>query len=301
MGSKPAILLQPRCPEQDDPDILGLLELIAINTGASWAELDLQLDAGARQRYVNGDMDGDGGFVEIRADGFEATIRIGADRQWQPELTRLVTFSLEKILLCRGYREQVSLLRGALDTTTIAVLLFDYSGDIVYANPPADNLLSRQTEDGLAVEGSGQQRQPLVTFLLSTVEEINAAQDSRPPWSRTLTLSDGSVLACEIMHVDSGGRSPFPGVLAFLQPVPALSKLCLDSFCDRHNLSPREEDVVRLLFDGLATSDMADHLAISQHTVRDHLKRLYKKTGARSRSELLSRISAAGESPVHWK
>jgi DNA-binding CsgD family transcriptional regulator len=76
--------------------------------------------------------------------------------------------------------------------------------------------------------------------------------------------------------------------------VPALSKLCLESFCARHNLSPREEDVVRLLLEGLNTPAMADRLNISLHTVRDHLKRLYRKTGVRSRSELLSLVSSAG-------
>ena len=82
-----------------------------------------------------------------------------------------------------------------------------------------------------------------------------------------------------------------------LQPVPALSKLCLESFCTRHRLTPREEDVVQLLLEGLTTSDMADRLGISLHTVRDHLKRLYRKTGVRSRSELLSLVSTAGASP----
>jgi DNA-binding CsgD family transcriptional regulator len=298
MGSKPAVLLQPRCPAQDDPGVLELIDLVAEATGASSVQLDLQLDTGARQSYRRGDTGTAGQSVPLGSDGFTADLRIGADGSWIPELEAMVVFSLDRILLCRRYREQVSLFRGALDTTSIAVLLFDDSGGIVYANAPADQLLCRQTEDGLSVEVPAGRRQPLVTYLLSTVDGLTAARQSRQPWSETLTLSDGSVLACEIMHVDAGGLSGSRGVLVFLQPVPALSKLCLESFCARHSLSPREEDVVRLLFDGLTTSDMADRLAISLHTVRDHLKRLYKKTGARSRSELLSRISSAGERPA---
>jgi len=295
MGSQPAILMQPRCPDPDDPDIHDLLDLVTTNTGASWAELEIRLDTGVCQSYRKGKATGDGSSMDLRNNGFEATLSIGTEQPWQSSLARFVAFCLEKIMLCRRYHDQVTLLRGALDTTAIAVLLFDRAGGIVYANPPADQLLSRQTEMGLSVEGAGSQHQPLVTFLLSTADKITAAKQGQSPWSETLTLSDGSVLACEIMRVETGGRSPSPAVLAFLQPVPALSKLCLESFCARHNLSPREEDVVRLLFEGLPTSDMADRLAISQHTVRDHLKRLYKKTGARSRSELLSRISGANE------
>jgi DNA-binding CsgD family transcriptional regulator/PAS domain-containing protein len=287
--------LQSLCPATDDPDILNLLDLVAATAGAPWAELKIRLETGSQQRYSRGTIAGEGSSLQLSTDSFEATLRIGVETRALPDLAPFVTFSLDKILKCRRYHEQLALLRGALDTTTIAVLLFDTSGGIVYANSPADQLLSRQTEDGLSIEGSGQQRQPLVTFLLSTVEKMTAAQKkTQPPWTETLTLSDGSVLACEIMHVDTGGRVPSPGILAFLQPVPALSKLCLESFCARHNLSPREEDVVRLLFEGLTTSAMADRLNISLHTVRDHLKRLYRKTGARSRSELLSRVSSPG-------
>ena len=297
MGSTPAILLKPRCPAHNDPGVHDLLEMVATAVGASWVELELYLVSGAHQRYLFGEAADPGSAVGIQGDGFEAQLKIDTGSPWNPDLSGFVAFSLGRILLCRRYKDQVALFRGALDTTSIAVLLFDEAGGIVYANAPADQLLSRQTEDGLSVETPGERRQPLVTYILSTVDRITTTQPSPQPWSETLTLSDGSVLACEIMHVDAGGRSSSPGVLAFLQPVPALSKLCLESFCARHNLSPREEDVVRLLFEGLTTSDMADQLAISFHTVRDHLKRLYKKTGARSRSELLSRISTAGEAP----
>jgi DNA-binding CsgD family transcriptional regulator len=38
---------------------------------------------------------------------------------------------------------------------------------------------------------------------------------------------------------------------------------------------------------------MADELGISPHTIRDHLKNLYRKTGTKGRNELLGLISRA--------
>jgi DNA-binding CsgD family transcriptional regulator len=210
----------------------------------------------------------------------------------------MLSFSLEKILMCRRYHQQVALLRGALDTTTSAVLLFDRRGSIVYANPRADRLLSRQTQDGLVVEAGDRTGTPLVTFLCSKVDQVVTSRPDDHPWTGTVALSDGSLLACEILRVEVASPIATTGVLALLQPVPALSKLCLESFCGRHRLSPREQDVVTLLLEGLPTVDMADRLGISAHTVRDHLKRLYRKTGARSRSELLSLVSTAGAPPT---
>jgi DNA-binding CsgD family transcriptional regulator len=297
MGRKPAMLLHPRCPTEDDAEIHDLLELLTATTGATWAELALELDGGSGQRYSIGDANGGEVSMQLDADGFRAELRMSAESRNIPGIAEFVKFSLEKILRCNRYREQASLLRGALDTTSIAVLLFDDGCRIVYANSQADHLLSQQTENDLAIEGLGDRSQPLMTYLLSTVENIVGSEGARPSWTETLRLSDGSVLACEVLHVDIVEPAPSTGVLTLLQPVPAHSKLCLDSFCAGHGLSPREQDVIRLLFEGLATSDMADRLNISLHTVRDHLKRVYKKTGTRSRSELLSRVSSAGANP----
>jgi DNA-binding CsgD family transcriptional regulator len=298
MGVKPSILLRPRYPRADDPDILQLLELAASTTGASWAALELRLVAGGSERYSSGEVSGPGTSVELGADGFEATLQLGMASAPDAKLTRMLSFSLETLLNCRRYYEQLSLLRGALDTTTSAVLMFDANGGIVYANPPADRLLAQQTEDGLAVESGEVGGTPLVSYLCSKVEQMTSESSSGASWTGTLTLSDGTSLVCEILQVDTEGRTSFAGVLALLQPVPSLSRLCLDSFCVRHRLSPREEDVVRLLLEGLPTNAIAERLNISLHTVRDHLKRLYRKTSVRSRSELLSLMSTAGAPPA---
>jgi DNA-binding CsgD family transcriptional regulator len=298
MTSKGSILLRPHCPDPDDPDITALLELASARSDASWVTLDLRVDPDVRQSYRLGTVAGEGHSISISADGFEATIRIGSAGEPDDHLAGMLSFSLEKILLCRRYHEQVALLRGALDTTTSAVFLFDRRGSIVYANPRADRLLSRQTQDGLVVEVGERIGTPLVTFLCSKVEQVVSSQPDDHPWTGTLALSDDSLLACEILRVDVASPVASTGVLALLQPVPALSKLCLESFCARHRLSPREQDVVTLLLEGLTTVDMANRLGISAHTVRDHLKRLYRKTGARSRSELLSLVSTAGAPPT---
>ena len=292
-----SIPLRPHCPDPDDPDIKALLELASAQVGAPWITLDLQLESTARQNYSTGKVDGDGHLINISSDGFDATLRVGSTTAPDDELAHMLSFSLEKILMCRRYHQQVALLRGALDTTTSALFLFDRRGNIVYANPRADRLLSRQTQDGLVVEIGERAGTPLVTFLCSKVDKVVTSRPDDPPWTGTLALSDGSLLACEILRVDVAFPATTTGVLALLQPVPALSKLCLESFCARHRHSPREQDVVTLRLQGLTTVDMADRLGISAHTVRDHLKRLYRKTGARSRSELLSLVSTAGAPP----
>jgi DNA-binding CsgD family transcriptional regulator len=59
------------------------------------------------------------------------------------------------------------------------------------------------------------------------------------------------------------------------------------------SLTPREREVARLVIDGLSSQDIARTLFISVHTVRDHLKAIYGKTGVSRRQDLIAAL--AGE------
>ncbi len=102
------------------------------------------------------------------------------------------------------------------------------------------------------------------------VEKVLNGQVTQLPWTTTLVLSDSSVLVCEIIRVTLDSSTDRVGVLVLLQSLPALPSLFLDAFCARHRVSPREQEVIGLLLEGLGTSDMAERLGISDHTVRDH-------------------------------
>jgi len=53
-------------------------------------------------------------------------------------------------------------------------------------------------------------------------------------------------------------------------------------------LTPREHDILRLLGDGLANRDIAEALGLSDHTVKFHLRSIFAKLGAHSRTEAVS-------------
>lgn len=55
-------------------------------------------------------------------------------------------------------------------------------------------------------------------------------------------------------------------------------------------LTPREREVVRQLATGAATRDIARAMGVTPQTVNTYLKRVYAKTGVRSRVELLARL-----------
>lgn len=58
----------------------------------------------------------------------------------------------------------------------------------------------------------------------------------------------------------------------------------------RHELTRRETEVLGLILDGSSAGEIAEALAISEHTVQGYFKRLLFKTGARNRVSMVAGV-----------
>jgi DNA-binding CsgD family transcriptional regulator len=57
-----------------------------------------------------------------------------------------------------------------------------------------------------------------------------------------------------------------------------------------YGLTEHERDVTRLILHGRSTSQIAGQLVVSEHTVQQHLKSIFDKTGVRSRRDLGAKV-----------
>ena len=291
----PTIILPPDACAGDDLGLRQALELFAAAAGAAWATLGLRSRRSKRCRTIRcGSPVGPSVAVGLNGmDGLEATRTVAGTAPPPDHLVARLSGTLVRELERLRLLAENALLRGGLEATSSAVLLFGPSGAIVYANGPGDHLLSQQTESELTVDRNGDASIPLLQLVC---DRVAAALDGtvRGPWRTRLELADGTELAVEIVPLETTGDAFRRIVLAVLREVGLPPERRIGQFAAEHGLSPREQEVLRLLVQGHDTKGMAEHLGISHHTVRDHLKHVLHKTSSRSRSELLSAIASAG-------
>lgn len=54
------------------------------------------------------------------------------------------------------------------------------------------------------------------------------------------------------------------------------------------SLTPREEEVIRLLAQGLTNQEIAQRLVVAESTVKTHIRNILQKTGTRNRAEIVA-------------
>ena len=68
--------------------------------------------------------------------------------------------------------------------------------------------------------------------------------------------------------------------------------LARPGFFDRHGLTARERQIAEMVASGASNKRIAQHLDITERTVKAHMSSLFRKTGARDRLQLALQVNA---------
>lgn len=121
---------------------------------------------------------------------------------------------------------------------------------------------------------------------------VEAGVDDHPPWSR-VHLGGGTWLTLRAGAIRPQMSTGDGEIAVALEPTAPLDRA--DLYVRACGLSQREAELVRRLVAGLDTTGVARALHLSEHTVHDHLRSIFAKTGVRTRAALVARALGAHE------
>lgn len=114
--------------------------------------------------------------------------------------------------------------------------------------------------------------------------------DGHPPWAR-VHPTGGAWLTLRAARIGEAVPRAWRDIAVTIETSTAADRAEL--FARAHGLTPRESELLRHLIGGCDTRDVAQRMFLSPHTVQDHLKSVFAKTGTRSRQALLGRVVGA--------
>jgi DNA-binding CsgD family transcriptional regulator len=180
----------------------------------------------------------------------------------------------------RGLIAEASETDSAAAPEAPGVIELDPSGNLTRASSSADPLLAELS--GSTFDAGV--RSPAVQALASATRAAIAAAGSSGAPALPSSVAKTPAGSWLVLH---GGLVGAPGaghVAVFVQR--AHPTLVAPLLLKAYGLTPREQEVTQLVLRGATTIQAAQRLAISPHTVTDHLKSIFEKTGARTRGEL---------------
>ena len=167
-------------------------------------------------------------------------------------------------------------------------------GPIVLVLSPALEVTAQtpRTDDYLrALLPPDGDRRPIPAGAYNVAAQLLAVEDGvddHPPTSR-VRLRDGVWLTFRAARVESDRPTADQDIAVSIEPCSPAERL--DLFARTNALTPRETELLDLLVAGADTKAVAEGLYMSQHTVQDHLKSIFAKTGARTRRILVGRVA----------
>jgi PAS domain S-box-containing protein len=144
--------------------------------------------------------------------------------------------------------------------------------------------------------------QPFVKSVAPEDRQLARTNFARKVMGEKTTMYDLNVLdrrghrvTLRITSAPLRGGDEVVGIFGIGIPLPPAAdrpKSMLDA------LTPRQQEVLRLLMEGLETPEIARRLGIAEETARNHIRALLRATGAHSRLEVvLMGLRLAGEVP----
>lgn len=245
-----------------------------------WHELLCHYDVGDVASIVFADRFGCWGFLDLWRASSEPAFD-DADVAYLLGITDAITVALRR----RQADSFSDVAGGDNEAAGPVVLLLSPDLQLLGKTPETDEYLRQ-----LVPAPPGRSPIPASAYnVAAQLLAVEAGVDAHPPWAR-VHLFDGRWLTLAAARLSD--RDDAAAIAVTIEPTPPAQRLGM--FSRAFALSPRERELLGHLVTGADTRELARTLHLSEHTVQDHLKSIFAKTGAPNRRVLVSRALGAG-------
>jgi DNA-binding CsgD family transcriptional regulator len=161
------------------------------------------------------------------------------------------------------------------EETTSGVLVLDEKGALLSTSPAAEKLVDRLMETP----------RPSSPHEARAVQAVAARSRSGGSAFARARTADGMWLQLYATSL-AGERAGHVAVVI----QPAAPQDVAPIVARAYGLSTAERRIARFCLEGRSTKAIAEALDITEYTVQDHLKAIFRKTGASTRGELVARV-----------
>jgi DNA-binding CsgD family transcriptional regulator len=173
---------------------------------------------------------------------------------------------------------------GAALPDAPGVIELDAGGDLIRASSSAQPLLAELSGD----TPEAGVRCAAIHAIASATREVIATAGLAGTASLPSSVIKTAAGTWLVLHGGLLGSPRSGEVALFIQR--AHPTLVAPLLLKAYGLTPREQEVTQLVLRGATTLQAAQQLAISPHTIGDHMKSIFEKTGARTRGELAATL-----------
>ncbi|MDP9474942.1 MAG: LuxR C-terminal-related transcriptional regulator [Actinomycetota bacterium] len=205
----------------------------------------------------------------------------------EADLLRRIAPHLGNGLKMAALRVQTPVEGGGTDIP--GVLTLDHQGRVVQHTPAAERWLRDLEDLGPGWRERGDLPRAVRTVVLSLRRTLSPERDRDQEGVPTLRARarSGRWLT---LYGSLSEATPERRAETMIIIEPTKPEELLPFSMSAYGLSPREEELAKLVVRGLSTARISRTLFISEHTVNNHLRSVFEKVGVRSRGELVKRL-----------
>lgn len=188
----------------------------------------------------------------------------------------------------------LSRLQEIADRRTVpGVLLFSGTGEVLFMNAEAEVLTRQIMGSPHGAEVQDVLPGEVLELCVSLRSLLDSQENEMPEGQHELRRVTGDLKAPVLLRgfpLAAHSEKDDACMLILMEKIGRERRVVPDQAKDQYRLTHREVEIVKYISEGWTNKEIARHLTISEHTVKEHVRHLLKKTKTTTRTGILAQI-----------